>query len=131
MVRTTTLDALLDEAGAAGRPVWVKLDVQGSAAEILAATSGSYGQPCAIEIELPFVEMYAGEGLFLSLMSRLQKGGFELVSLEPNTFHHSDGRVLEVNGILVRSNYWDGPAAGERQVPVQEGLSQTVGGRAW
>jgi len=113
VVGTTTLDALLAEAGSAHRAVWAKLDVQGSAAEILTAANRSYRELRGIEIELPLVEMYGGEGLFIDLVSRLQKDGFELVTLEPNTFDPNSGAVLEVNGTLVRFDAWDageGPA---------------------
>ncbi len=104
-VRAITLDAALTAAGAARRPVWAKLDVQGSAHQILSATNGHLRDLAALEIELPFVEMYAGEGLFLDLMAQLQQSGFELVSLESNTFD-PHGAVLEVNGILVRHGAW-------------------------
>lgn len=105
-VSATTLDALAAEARAALRPVWAKLDVQGSAAEILTASKQALRHLSALEIELPFVPMYTGEGLFPQIAEELQQRGFELVSLEPNTFDRDRGAVLEVNGIYVRRGAW-------------------------
>lgn len=104
-VPAATLDQLLADAAA---PLWVKLDVQGSAAEILSSTNGSLTRIAAIEIELAFVEMYRGEVLSLDTLAALQQEGFELVSLEPNTFDAALGTVLEVNAILVRGDAWNG-----------------------
>lgn len=103
VVTATTLDALVPESVS---PVWAKLDVQGSAGEILAAANGSLQRISALEIELPFVEMYAGERLSLHLLGGLQDRGFELVSLESNTLDRDRGTVLEVNAILARPDAW-------------------------
>jgi FkbM family methyltransferase len=101
VVATTTLDSLVSEAAL---PVFAKLDVQGSAGEILAAANGSLRRLSALEIELPFVEMYQGERLSLQLLGGLQDAGFELVSLEANTFDRSSGAVQEINAIVARSD---------------------------
>jgi FkbM family methyltransferase len=105
-VEATTLDALAAEARAALRPVWAKLDVQGSAAEILDVSGQALSQISALEIEMPFVPMYEGEGLFAGIAGNLQQRGFELASLEANTFDRRRGAVLEVNAICVRQGAW-------------------------
>ena len=74
-VSATTLDALAAEARAALRPVWAKLDVQGSAAEILTASKQALRHLSALEIELPFVPMYTGEGLFPRMRRRAATTG--------------------------------------------------------
>ena len=45
--------------------------------------------------------MYQAEALFREVITELQHNGFELVSLEPNTFDHARGAIREVNAMLV------------------------------
>jgi FkbM family methyltransferase len=107
-IRTTTLDRLVAEAGGHPRSLWAKLDVQGSAGEILRASRTGLSQLRGIEIELPLVEMYGGEELFAGLLGTLQGQGFELVTLEANTFDPRTGVVQEVNGTLIRPSELSG-----------------------
>jgi FkbM family methyltransferase len=102
-VESVPLADLLLETGSPPRRVWAKLDVQGSLGDIIGSAEGSLKGVSALEVELPFVRMYDGEGLFAELLTRLQHDGFELVSLESNTFDRRRGAVLEVNAMLVHS----------------------------
>jgi hypothetical protein len=57
-----------------------------------------------LEIELSLVELYKGQILYREMLGRLESMGFGLFSVEPGFTDPHTGRVLQFDGILVRTD---------------------------
>jgi hypothetical protein len=63
--------------------LYIKIDVQGAEADVLAGASRTLAFCRAIEIELCTVPLYQGQALLPELWHGLYEGGFRAVSLAP------------------------------------------------
>lgn len=103
-VPTLTLDA----AGArfwtqlTPPPTYVKIDTQGSEADVLDSGPTVLSYARGLEVEMSLVPLYDGAPVYDELYDRLVTLGFSLVSIEPEFIDPVTGRVLQVNGIFAR-----------------------------
>lgn len=88
--------------------VMVKLDVQGYEFEVLRGGKRTLGRADIVEAELSLVPLYEGQVLWRQVLDYLQAAGYEVVSLDP-ILHDDDGRLLQMDGIFVRSGPRDSP----------------------
>ena len=102
-IRVRTLDAVVNEWGAAGASIGLKLDVQGYEAEVLRGAEGTLPRVALLEVELSLVPLYAGQTLFMDMIEMAHDVGLSLVNVDPGFTDLSTGRVLQVDGIFLRN----------------------------
>ena len=102
-VQLRTLDSVVgdwpDPVGALG----LKLDVQGYEAQVLAGARTTLPRVAFLEIELSLVPLYAGQAVFMDLVEQAHDLGFSLVNVDPGFADPRTGRVLQVDGMFLRS----------------------------
>lgn len=106
-VPVTTVAALVEAHGLDPRHTLLKIDTQGFEDEVLRGAGDLVGQVAAIQLELSFVELYAGQRLFDDLVAAMATAGYRIQQLEPG-ISDPDGRMLQVDGLFVRRE--DDPA---------------------
>jgi FkbM family methyltransferase len=106
-VRTETVDLQrLDEAIPSELDTggfFLKIDTQGFEAEVLDGGPEALARAQMVELELGFVELYAGQALFADLVGRMREEGFVLSDLEPAFRDTASGELLQVDALFVRS----------------------------
>jgi FkbM family methyltransferase len=83
--------------------ILLKVDVQGYEEYVLNGAPGILGCCRAIFIEMSLVPLYEGQILALALWNRLVSAGFEPWTLEAGFRHPESGRLLQIDGLFVRS----------------------------
>jgi FkbM family methyltransferase len=102
-VQIRTLDAVVDEWECAQGQIGLKLDVQGYEAEVLRGAGATLPRVSFLEIELSLVRLYAGQPLFTEMVQAASALGFSLVNVEAGFSDPRTGRVLQIDGIFLRS----------------------------
>jgi FkbM family methyltransferase len=95
--------ARLDDLGvvAPGERAYLKADVQGHELPVLTGAHATITSCCrAVELELSFVPLYAGQALAHELMAAMADLGFRLVSLEVSWRAPDTGDLLTANGLF-------------------------------
>jgi FkbM family methyltransferase len=98
-VPAITVDSLL---ASTQRP-FVKLDLQGYELEALQGATATLEFAVAIEVELSTVLLYEGAALLPEVVSYLDARGYSLFSIEPALVDYESARVLQLDGLFVRS----------------------------
>jgi FkbM family methyltransferase len=96
----------LDEAGArldAEDRVMLKIDAQGYEAEILAGGERTLRRCSIVELELALTELYEGQALFVDLIDQMLDSGFALTDVESGFRDPRTSRLLQLDGLFVRS----------------------------
>jgi FkbM family methyltransferase len=83
--------------------VMLKIDVQGYEKQVLEGAPRVLANCKAVIVEMSLVPLYDGQLLAMDLWNLLAKQGFEAWSLEPGIRHPETGRMLQFDGIFVRS----------------------------
>ena len=102
-VALTTVAKLVADHGLDPARTLLKIDTQGYEEEVLAGAGDLVGGFAAVQLELSFVELYAGQQLFDDLYGRMRDLGYTLHILEPG-FSDADGRLLQCDGLFVRAS---------------------------
>jgi FkbM family methyltransferase len=102
-VRVVRLDEALEDLGAVGGRVAIKLDLQGFEAQALEGAAGLLGRVHLFELELSTVSLYDGQPLYREMIDLMNGLGFSLASVAEEMIDPADGRVLQLNGLFVRS----------------------------
>lgn len=84
-------------------PVFLKLDVQGFESEVLKGATQLLPTIVGLQVELSLVPLYQGQLLFNDMINLLRGHGFELWSLIPGFLNPATGRLLQVDGLFLRS----------------------------
>ena len=100
-IELTTVAHLVDQQGIDPARCLLKVDTQGYESQVLAGAEPVLGKIAAVQLELSFVELYAGQALFDDHVAALRGHGFELWSLDPG-ISGSDGRMLQCDGLFMR-----------------------------
>ncbi|KQP75577.1 hypothetical protein ASF37_15155 [Aeromicrobium sp. Leaf289] len=103
-VPVTTVAAIVQEHGIDPARTLLKIDTQGFEDEVLAGAGHLLGRFGAVQLELSFVELYAGQRLHDELVQDLASAGYRLQQLEPG-FSDQDGRLLQVDGLFVLTSH--------------------------
>ena len=105
-VRKEEVDLLpLDDAVPADlreQGFFLKVDTQGFETEVLNGASRTLSQCRVVELELGFVELYAGQALFADLVERMRAEGLVLNDLEPGFRDAASGELLQVDALFAR-----------------------------
>lgn len=96
---TTVADLVAQHDVDPGRSL-LKIDTQGFESEVLAGAGELVGRFAAIQLELSFVELYAGQPLYADMLARMSDAGYRIQQLEPG-ISDADGRLLQVDGVFV------------------------------
>ncbi len=90
--------------------IYLKMDVQGFERNVLRGATGILDRIAFIELELSLVPLYSGQVLLPEMMNDVAALGFTPVALEPGFTSTLDGRMLQMDGLFVRTSLLDAPA---------------------
>jgi FkbM family methyltransferase len=97
------LDTILDtELKKNYSNIFLKIDAQGYEDKILEGAQDSIADIVGIQIEMSLVELYKGETLFIPMLNKLDKMGFELKSFEHGFYDPKSTELYQVDAILFR-----------------------------
>jgi FkbM family methyltransferase len=83
--------------------VFLKIDVQGYEAEVLAGAAGLLERLAGIQLEMSLVPLYQGERGFRGLLDDLAALGFEPWLFLPGYFERKLARQLQLDGVFMRA----------------------------
>jgi FkbM family methyltransferase len=86
----------------------LKVDTQGYEGPVLDGAGDLLGRFAAVQLELSFVPLYSGQLLFGELNERLESAGFGVYALDPGFADPRTGRMLQCDGLYVRSELMPG-----------------------
>lgn len=98
----TTLDKAMEHLWTDASRLWLKIDVQGLEDKVLAGAQATLKRVSCIQLELSLTPLYSGQATYLPLLTRLHDLGFELAGVEPGFINLDNGRLLQMDGLLVR-----------------------------
>lgn len=101
-IEVNTLDQAMTARWNDARRVWLKIDVQGFEDKVLAGASESLARVACIQLELSLRPLYKGQVTYLPLLSRLDALGYDLAGIEPGFVDLDNGRLLQMDGLLIR-----------------------------
>ena len=98
------LDSVLAAHATASRRVYLKIDVQGYELEVLRGAGESLRAVVATQLELSLARLYANSPLAHEVDAFVSKLGYRLAGVEPGLAEPDSGRLLQMDGIYVRSD---------------------------
>jgi hypothetical protein len=102
-VSTARLDSLWDELAADGERVFLKLDVQGFEMHVLRGATRALGELYGVQAELALAHLYEGDSPWREIVDHLAVRGYELAGVEPGFGDPESGRMLQFDGVFLRS----------------------------
>ncbi|RZI96476.1 MAG: FkbM family methyltransferase [Microbacterium sp.] len=103
-VTVTTVAQVVADHGLDPARTLLKIDTQGFEDEVLRGAGGLVGRFAAVQLELSFVELYAGQRLHDELVRDMTTAGYRIQQLEPG-FSDQTGRLLQVDGLFVLTSH--------------------------
>jgi len=97
------LDAVFGDHVRADDRVFVKIDTQGYERQVLAGAAGVIDAIAGFQVEMSLVPLYDGEAMFDELLARMRDLGFAPHLLIPGYYSRHLGRMLQVDGVFLRS----------------------------
>ena len=102
-VRLERLDGILAElADPHWKSLFLKIDSQGSEAEILRGAHGILDRVVGVQMEMSLLPLYHGEPIYLAHVNELDRLGYDLQMVIPGFFSRSLGRQLQFDGLFFR-----------------------------
>lgn len=101
------LDAVFDRHAGEAADVLVKIDTQGNEQAILAGASGVMDKIRLIQIELSIVPVYQDQPNWRTMVTLLERLGYDLVLVIPGYFNTRTARLIEMDGIFARRDSLD------------------------
>jgi FkbM family methyltransferase len=98
-----TLDSVFPEFCNMSNNVYMKIDTQGFESKVIKGGEASLNFIKIVQMEMSLVPLYETEILFLDMAAYMKDIGFSLIGIEPGFYDHATGRVLQVDGIFLRS----------------------------
>ena len=89
-----TLDVVIDDYLDNNSNCFIKLDTQGYEWQVLDGASNILKKANGILCEVSLVPLYEGQHLWMDVLSRLEKEGFLIWSIQKGFFNKFDGRTL-------------------------------------
>lgn len=103
LVDITTLDDVSRYYRSTSTRHFIKIDTQGYETQVLNGAVETLATARGVLCELSLVPLYKGQDLWGELLSRLEKDGFTLWSIQPGFTDPTDGRTLQVDAIFFRT----------------------------
>jgi hypothetical protein len=103
-VPLTTIDVLANELFGTARRPFLKIDTQGSEGRVLDGASTSLERIVGLQLELSIEPLYDGAPHYLEMLSRVEREGFVLMSVEPGFSDRVTGRMLQFDALAFRPN---------------------------
>lgn len=103
-VPVTTVAEIVAGRGVDPGSALLKIDTQGYEAQVLDGAGDLLPRFAAVSLELSFVPLYEGQQLYDQLTARLRDGGFTLYGLDAGFGDPRTGRMLQCDGLFVRSD---------------------------
>ena len=88
--------------GAGGDSIYLKIDVQGAEADVLAGAASLLQSVRGVQLELSLVPLYEGETRYRDMLDRMDGLGFDLHAVVPGFTDERSGRLLQMDGIFFR-----------------------------
>ena len=107
-VPVTTVEDLVREQDIEPARTFLKIDTQGYESRVLDGAGDLVGRFPAVQLELSFVPLYEGQDLFGDLTARMERAGYGLFCIETGFGDPRTGRMLQADGLFVRSDLIDG-----------------------
>ncbi|MGE7139698.1 FkbM family methyltransferase [Luteibacter sp. NPDC031894] len=101
-IRITTLDEAMSQLSMDASRLWLKIDVQGLEDRVLRGATTTLQRVACIQLELSLATLYTGQTTYLPMLTRLSELGFELAGVEAGFLDVDSGRLLQMDGLLVR-----------------------------
>jgi FkbM family methyltransferase len=102
-VPTARLDTLWDEVVEPSRRPWLKLDVQGFELHVVRGAASRLDAVHGMQVELALMSLYDGDSLWREVVDSLESRGLRLAGVEPGFEDPDTGRMLQFDGIFLRS----------------------------
>jgi FkbM family methyltransferase len=102
-VPVATLDDVAAERLGATDVPFVKIDVQGYEGAVLDGATAFLSRVVGVQMELSLLPLYQGQDLWLAMIERLGRLGFEPWSLVPGFVDPRNGRLLQCDIVAFRS----------------------------
>lgn len=99
------LDGVADVELGLGDRAFLKIDTQGSEADVLAGATGLLPRLVGIQLELSFRPLYDGEPDYRAMIWALGEAGFEPALFLPGYFERKTARQLQFDGVFVRTGH--------------------------
>lgn len=99
-----TLDSIFSDFYEKGDNIYLKIDTQGYEKNVLNGASSSLNKIKLIQIEMSLTLLYEGSMLIFETINYLKRRNFELVGIENGFAHPKSKRLLQVDGIFVKTN---------------------------
>jgi FkbM family methyltransferase len=103
-ISVRTLGAMIDRYYPAGNRLFLKLDVQGYEAKVLAGAGDALDRVVGMKIEMSLVENYYGEMLYADMIAYLAKLGYRPVSIRDGWRDHRTKELYQVDGVFFRTD---------------------------
>ena len=110
-VPVTTVVKLVETEQVDPARALLKIDTQGYESAVLDGAGALLGSFAAVQLELSFVALYDGQQLFDELTGRLAGAGFGIYALDAGFADPRTGRMLQCDGLFVRTELLPDPAA--------------------
>jgi FkbM family methyltransferase len=108
-VPLTTIDVLANELFGTARCPFLKIDTQGSEGRVLDGASTSLERIVGLQLELSIEPLYDGAPHYLEMLSRVEREGFVLMSVEPGFSDRVTGRMLQFDALAFRPDLAQAP----------------------
>lgn len=103
-VRTDRLDVLVSELSLDESRVFLKLDVQGSEAKVLAGATQMLRSLYGVLIEMSFVNLYEDQSSAIIVQQKMADSGFEIWDIWRGYFNPNTKRLNQVDALFFRSD---------------------------
>lgn len=109
-VAMTTVRELVRTHDLAPTRTMLKIDTQGFESQVLDGAGELLDELVAVQLELSFVQLYAGQQLFDQVVARMAEHDYAIYALEAGFADPRTGRMLQCDGLFVRGDHMPDPA---------------------
>lgn len=102
-VRVARLDELAPTLIPGKGRLFLKIDTQGYEEEVLMGAGAVMEDVCAMQLELSVTQLYKGAPTLQRMLALCEQFGFGLYGLMPGFYEESSGRLLQMDGLFLRT----------------------------
>jgi hypothetical protein len=122
-VAVCRLDSIASDVIGGSQAIYLKVDVQGAEAQVIAGAMATLPTLSIVQLELSLFGLYAGAPLVDEMIAMMKRQGFRLAGLEPGLSDSANGRLLQVDGLFIREDL------DPRPDPGRDGNPESLQGR--